>query len=357
MSLTTIAAGDMVSANHCVKHPVVVGGRAYKFTTNTIYRWVKHCLVLGRPLTHEYRRGRGPRLYVSLPELQSIARMMNNPCGKPLPGNDGAWLANGIYRQEGTLWFSPDHLETLHGIDADLWRDWTIRKGHPAFAKTDNRGRPRHLQPQWPSRKNPHGGTKLAIHEDDVQRILDWRQARFGARSLPGADGTWLADELFRDADGQMWVTKKWIKDNKGKTKIFAYYWHTRGLLPSWVAGRPGRRMGRGRVLVYSLDAVERLLARDQDDPGQRPQAVAAINRGRKGTASALDAGRGSRAILERLRAAIVIKGREAKPRVIIREAQVRAKAGRKGLRELERLGEYAGFEKGRPSRWVESTA
>jgi hypothetical protein len=307
MSPTTIAAGDMVPANHCLKHPVVTGGRAYKFTTNTIYRWVEFCLVLGRPLAHERRGRRGLR--VSLSELQSIARMMNNPCGHVLPGNDGVWLANGIYRQEGALWFSPDHLEMLHQIDEDLWRDWTIRKGHPAFAKTDNGGRPRHLRPQLPSRKNPRGGAKLVIHEDDVQRILDWREVKFGARSSPGADGTWLADELFRDADGQVWVTKKWIKDNKGRTKEFAYYWHTRGLLPSKVAGRPGRRMGRGRVLVYSLDAVERLLTAGQDSNAK------------------------------------VRPGSDATP------AQAKERRGRKGSREVEEIGQFCAEWLGRRKR------
>lgn len=59
------------------------------------------------------------------------------------------------------------------------------------------------------------------------------------------------------------------------------------------------------------------------------------------------------RDVLDKLRAAIALKSRNAKPDDVITTAEIGKKIGRNGLRELEALGEYAGFTKPRPARYA----
>jgi hypothetical protein len=68
----------------------------------------------------------------------------------------------------------------------------------------------------------------------------------------------------------------------------------------------------------------------------------------------AASAANGDGDVLEKLRAAIALKGRGAKPDDVIDEAEVSRQAGRDGLRALEAQGEYAGFAKRRPARYQE---
>jgi hypothetical protein len=273
-------ANDLVSIFWLLKNPIVTKKRNYKFAKKTLYRWIERCLFLARPLTHDWLGGR-QRLHVSLTDLKTIARMLDNPCGWQLPGNSGVWLADGIYRDKDdqgndALWFSCEHLETTHGPVESLWSHWA-RKGHPAFPLEDEDsapldGKPRSQKPQWPTRKNPHGGTMLVIHETDVDRILKWRTASSVTVALPGLQGSWLSKEVFRDEKGQLWVTNKWVQDNAGKSDIFAGYWHKRGKLPRKRIGRPGQLGGRARVFVYLLDRVNSLLSSGAADPGEEPE-------------------------------------------------------------------------------------
>jgi hypothetical protein len=56
--------------------------------------------------------------------------------------------------------------------------------------------------------------------------------------------------------------------------------------------------------------------------------------------------------LLRRLREAIREKGRDAAPATVIKCARVAGKPARDTLRDLERLGEYAGFSRARPQRF-----
>jgi hypothetical protein len=58
--------------------------------------------------------------------------------------------------------------------------------------------------------------------------------------------------------------------------------------------------------------------------------------------------------LLATVRAAIERKGRSAKAGVVLKEAGIREQAGRKALRQLEALGEYAGFGRRKPRRMRE---
>jgi hypothetical protein len=55
---------------------------------------------------------------------------------------------------------------------------------------------------------------------------------------------------------------------------------------------------------------------------------------------------------LDKLRAAIAMKGRDAKPDDVIGHGPLLRQVGRDGLRTLERRGEYTGFSKPRPARY-----
>jgi hypothetical protein len=55
---------------------------------------------------------------------------------------------------------------------------------------------------------------------------------------------------------------------------------------------------------------------------------------------------------IERLRLAIKRKGNDAKPEVLIEEAGIAKKEGRKALRQLEEFGEYKGFARRKSTRW-----
>jgi hypothetical protein len=248
--------------------PVSQAVKRFRFTKESIRKWCKQCIFLDRPLKHERRdtlQGRivvKDLLLVSRSDLETIERMLKDPRGWKLPGNDGVWREKGIYRKDdGSTWLSAEYLRNVHPGEGvcSLWHHWADA-GHPAFPFEENQGRPRSIAPKWPARKIVHGGVMRVIHEDDAQRIVDWRAITNPLSQLPGAKGRWEEDGCFRDSKGKVWVMNKWIQKKHGVSEIFATYWRKRRALQFKRVGRVLSGGGVGRTYVYSLSDVKRIL-------------------------------------------------------------------------------------------------
>jgi hypothetical protein len=248
--------------------------RDFGFAPASLYRWCDTCLFLGRSLTHEFRdcqRASGrispDVLHVSRKDLQMIRRMLEQPFGWKLPRNRGVWLANGLYQDTEGLWFTPRRLASLHQVNYRQWEKWVLT-GHPAFPLDENHGKPRSQQVYWPSQKNTHDGNVLLIHETAANRILDWRRISTPTGQLPGHNGAWLSEDVYRQADGSLWAMDKWIQRSRGKSTGYARHWHKKGFLPKKWVSRPCVTPGiHGRVKVFSVDALNDLERAGASDP------------------------------------------------------------------------------------------
>jgi hypothetical protein len=278
--------GDLVTVAYVLKNPISIGKDEYKFEKKTLHSWVDKCLFLGRPIGHDYL-GRQEALHISWSDLNTIARMLNNPYGWQLPGNDGAWIGEGIYRCDDAagkeaLWFSAHKLEELNAISFSLWANWAHR-GHPALDPHGEAGRVRCLSPLWPSRKLQHDGKVRVYHEDDVKKIVEWRTKTNPTEKLPGAEGAWLAEGMiWRDDKGRLWLSNKHLRQACGVSELVPDYWRRNGLLEAKKVPCAYRAFGgiRKRMWVY-LESSWNRLRENAEEAKNTTQAPEVGNQGK----------------------------------------------------------------------------
>jgi hypothetical protein len=269
----------------------------FTFEKKTLYQWVERCPALGRAIGHRRHAG---TLYLSREDLDLVAGAVRSPGAARLPGNDGDWLAKGIYRDgDGLLWYGLAHLQQTYGVGDQMWRQW-IRHGHQALDGVRAGGKPQTKAPLWPSVKMPHGGREVVILEDHARRILDWRRTRLPTVGAGAGAGAWLADGVYRDGEG-VWVTDRWIQASLAVSGFFVGYWHRRPHPALRTNGNDGRlrrkrvpapfkgKGSHGRVFVYSEADARRILG-----PGGGAQEVTGGTAGGAPAAAGL-AGRGRR--------------------------------------------------------------
>jgi hypothetical protein len=243
--------------------PISQALRDFTFTKKTLYRWCEEPgpVLLGRRLGRAERDVPGPNssavedvLHVSRGDLERIEFLLENPLGRKLPGNDGVWLAKGIYRNPRGVFFARNYLEETHGVHHQEWTYW-LNNGHPALEGITHDRKPRSISALWPTRQSPHGGRVVVLFEGDVEEILRWRDAAPSRIRLGGSHGAWLslvATEgkrlagVYRDEEG-VWVTNAWVQHTYKRSEIIVNRWCQRPH-PSLRGNGNGGRLRRKRV-------------------------------------------------------------------------------------------------------------
>jgi hypothetical protein len=248
---------------------VIEALRAFPFPKKTLYRVCEQdAPFLGRPIHHEHQ---GPRrvLRISRGDLAAYLDIFEKPLHRPLPGNTGVWIADGVYEEGGTIWYTAKYLQAHKGIHHFLPGHW-IEHRCPALDPSINGGRLRCQLVLWPFRKRPHDSQVRVFHGDDVKAILR-RRAPGGASPDEGEAsraGKWLDAGTYQDAAGP-WLTSRRVQETYDVSDMFVHFWKYRphpaldpaggGVLRRQYLFRPFAGKGGRRLYVYHQEDIDRM--------------------------------------------------------------------------------------------------
>jgi hypothetical protein len=198
--------------------PIEDLARENRVPTQTLWKWKSwptHPL-LGRAVragvgihveelaNHRQRRRRV--LLLSRSDVLTCADLIRNPLNRPIPGNPGVWIAEGIFRHtDGRLFFTTKYVHLNRG----KFEFRTRQVFSPSFRK-----RLESLPVVWPQAGRAKEGrwTLTVYSEATLDQVAKWRSGR-------SADGEWLAPGvLWKDAEG-LWYSTSTIRQQLGLSK------------------------------------------------------------------------------------------------------------------------------------------